>query len=529
MNRIRSFGILGALCLSGFLLFYNLGHYALWDDEANTALTAKAIIRTGDTSAKVDDHNFLLYREGAELENLKNRYLPPLPAFLTAASLNIFGLSSEAARLPFAFIGLLGLSFMFLTAWRLNIPATLLAVIIILLVSNASIFLYFRNCRYYSPAIISTFIAMIFFIRFSGSKLQLTCLSLALFCLASSQYLNFVALLVVLALDYAVFRQAELKFSEPKWIIFFAIQIIAILSLASIFNPIGKNVVSFQTNNWLVEKCQLFWWNIRDLDACQFGSLLILLIGFLFLYSGPYQRLIRRGLLACIVYIIVITILSPQPVGATHVADVRYLAPLIPVIVVLESLIICSLFSSNSKMALIFAVVLAQTNLLHLNFITNQNVNFSFYYFFKELIDPQQEPYTKTSQWINKNIESKESIWVLPDYMTYPLMFHAPKAVYAWQLNPNQRKESQFSELSPIHFKSLELPDYIIVFGPMVVPVREMLKEWKKQGANFNQISNLDVFWKDLYRPELFWRSFSSAKKTDDLTQGVYVFKKQKI
>ena len=61
----------------------------------------------------------------------------------------------------------------------------------------------------------------------------------------------------------------------------------------------------------------------------------------------------------------------------------------------------------------------------------------------------------------------------------------------------------------------------------MVVQVREMLKEWKKQGVIFTQISTVDVFWKDLYRPELFWRSFSSLPKTDDQTQGVYVFKKQ--
>jgi len=527
MNRLGYLGIIGALCVSGFLLFYNLGHYALWDDEANTALTAKAIIRTGDTSASVDDHNFLMYRQGAELENLKNRYLPPLPAYLAAVSFNIFGLSSEAARLPFAFIGLLGLSFMLFTARRLNISATLLAVMVIILISNVSIFLYFRNCRYYSPAIISTFIAIAFFIRFSGSKMQLAWLSLTLICLASSQYLNFAALLVVLALDYAVFRRGELKFSERKWIIFLTTQIIFIILLAINFNPLGKNVVSFQTNNWIAEKCKLFWWNIRDLDACQFGSLPILLLGFLFLYSGPYQRVIRRGGLACIVYIFVITILSPQPVSATSVADVRYLVPLIPVFVVLESLIICSLFASNLKMAVISAVVLAQTNLLHLNFITNKEVNFSFYSFIKELIDPQEEPYTKTTQWIDKNIESGESIWVLPDYMTYPLMFHAPKAVYAWQLNPNQRNESQFSELSPIHFKGLKLPDYIVVFGPMVVQVREMLKEWKKQGVGFTQISTVDVFWKDLYRPELLWRSFSSVPKTDDQTQGVYVFKKQ--
>lgn len=60
------------------LIFCGLGHYALWDDEAGTALTAKSILRTGDATAWVDDHNIFAYHEGAELRGLKRRHLPAL-------------------------------------------------------------------------------------------------------------------------------------------------------------------------------------------------------------------------------------------------------------------------------------------------------------------------------------------------------------------------------------------------------------------------------------------------------------------
>jgi hypothetical protein len=105
-------------------------------------------------------------------------------------------------------------------------------------------------------------------------------------------------------------------------------------------------------------------------------------------------------------------------------------------------------------------------------------------------------------------------------------MFHAPELVYAWQLNETQRREGQFSKLPLIHFKGVQMPDYIIVFGPLVVQVREMLRQWKSNGVNFTNISVINVFWKDLYRPELFWRSFTTIPSPYKQTQCVYVFKK---
>ena len=130
------------------------------------------------------------------------------------------------------------------------------------------------------------------------------------------------------------------------------------------------------------------------------------------------------------------------------------------------------------------------------------------------------------ASWVAKNIPADSSIWVLPEHMAYPLMFHAPEAVYAWQLNAIQRMEGQFSKLPPIHFKGVKMPDYIIVFGPLVVQVREMLKQWKTEGVHFENISTIDVFWKDLYRPELFWRSFTTIPVAEKETQCVYVFKR---
>lgn len=136
--------VFGVLCIVGLLLFTKLGHYALWDDEANTALTGKAIIKTGDTSASVDGRNFLMYRQGTELKEFKNRYLPPLSSCLAALSFLFFEPSACSARLPFAVIGFMGIAFFLILIWRLNIPSPFLIVFVILLLSNVSLYLFLR-------------------------------------------------------------------------------------------------------------------------------------------------------------------------------------------------------------------------------------------------------------------------------------------------------------------------------------------------------------------------------------------------
>src|SRR5450755_4287586 len=76
---------------SFLLIFVQLGHYPLWDDEAITAMTARGVWRTGDTSAWVDDHNLLAYRNGLLINHFADRYTPPLQFYLLAPFLGLLG------------------------------------------------------------------------------------------------------------------------------------------------------------------------------------------------------------------------------------------------------------------------------------------------------------------------------------------------------------------------------------------------------------------------------------------------------
>jgi hypothetical protein len=167
------------------------------------------------------------------------------------------------------------------------------------------------------------------------------------------------------------------------------------------------------------------------------------------------------------------------------------------------------------------------SNFLNNPLLTRSGFHFTIIDYARELISPPDEPYTPTSQWISEHVPNDSSIWVLPDYMAYPLMFHAPNAIYSWQLDPKQREEPQFSQLPDIHFRGVVMPNYIVAFGPVVQQVRQYISQWATQGIRYQEEARLLTFWKDLYRPELFWRTFKPIEKIDSNTEAIYIFKKQ--
>ena len=116
-------------------------------------------------------------------------------------------------------------------------------------------------------------------------------------------------------------------------------------------------------------------------------------------------------------------------------------------------------------------------------------------------------------------------MWVVPDYMCYPLMFNAPKVVYAWQLSANNH-DPQFASLPSIHFQGRVPPDYITVFGPAVQQIVPLLQQWEQQGVQYKQVATLDYYWKDMYRPELFWRTFRPITGYNKNLEAIYVFKR---
>ena len=143
--------------------------------------------------------------------------------------------------------------------------------------------------------------------------------------------------------------------------------------------------------------------------------------------------------------------------------------------------------------------------------------------FAKELFDPPPEPFGPMAELVRANVPPGSLVWVTPSYATYPLMFHAPNAVYGWQYAEPFAARAPADMPGQIQRQSV--PDYIIAFGPYA------LEDTRRPGvlpagAAYQLVQSVPVFFKDFYRPELFWRRFAPVPCDVEHGQGVYLFKR---
>jgi hypothetical protein len=516
---------IGFLLLSGVMLFGRLGQYALWDDESMTALGATGVLGTGDTTA-VHGGNVAAYREGLLLKNLHDRSTPPLATYLSAVSLGVSGSHSGfAARLPFALIGLALMGVAVVLVGRIAHSSAESFIWYIAILGNVSLILFLRQCRYYAPAILLSVLIAYLYLRWRRSVWGLVLIALLASLLFAANYMNCVALLVCMGLDYLIWKRRNDPLTPWQISIFAGLIGLPCLLVASVWNPLATKFGSYTHANSFWDRLTLVWWNLRDMNEAGFLVAGLLLLA-LYLAIFKKDHWMARGLTMIIAYVAVISLVSPQLVHGAVQADIRYLAPLIPFCIALGASAFNTQFRSRRTLALAFALPVFWTNLLNGTFLPPQEVRSIPFEYFGELLSPPPEPYTSTAKWVNQYVPKGSTVWVLPDYAAYPLMFHAPEALYSWQLNPEQKKDPQFKNLPDIHFKGVVLPYYIIVFGPMVVQIRGMLQEWKQQGADYEEIYRINTFWKDLYRPELFWRAFKPITGFDPETQAIYIFKR---
>jgi hypothetical protein len=515
-------GIAAATLLAaGFLLFFHLGHYGFWIDEADTALFAQGVLQTGDTTALLD-HNVYAFNNGQVLTNLRNRYTPPLQYYVAAASMYVLGENAWAGRWPFALCGLLGVGLILLWLWQQRADLWWWSLMAAAILGNASFFLYARQCRYYALAMLLSLLLAYSYVRWKGSTRALWGMSLLGAALAATQYLNYVALWVALAVDYWLWRRHEQRLTRRQWLVLLAPQALVFAALVSVWNPVGKSgLPESPGRNLLIDKLTLLAWYLRDLNACEFG-VGILMLAVPLLYWKRREVWLMRGFVAALTYVLTITLCSPQPIAFTSVADIRYLSPMIPLCIYLTAGVLRSMALRCGGWIVPLALLALATNVLHFPWAMDRWRS-TPWMLVNEIRANRTTPLMAASDWINEHLAPGQSVYTLPNHQTYPLMFHAPRAVYAWQLSPPVDK--QFHQLPLIHLYGALPVDWIVAFGPSDQMAQAIISDLSRSGAVYERVATLDVFYDELQRPELFWRSFTEVREFDRAKEAVYVYR----
>jgi 4-amino-4-deoxy-L-arabinose transferase-like glycosyltransferase len=470
------------------------------------------------------------HRNGLLVRNFKDRYTPPLQFYFIAPFIGLLGESSFVCRLPFALCGVVTVGI--IVAWlrKARPPAIVWWAAVIIVLTNAEFFLFFRQCRYYGLATVLTAAVGYFYCNRGQSLARTWGLSIVLALLLAAQYLDYAAVIGCLIVDYAIWgRRQPLGFR--RWLVILVPQVVVGVVILSIWNPLAPQIgeQSYHSQHLISDRLHLIWWNFRDLNACDF-AILPLVIACPIVYFKTKSQWILRAPLALCVFVGAMGLAVPTSVARAHTAEVRYLAPAIPLCMGVGILAVWGLISFNRLSR--WAVLLIALGSILIEPSPGEPSRFfgsTALLYYHELAIPQQESYAPVIDWINANVPAGESIYVQPIYKSYPLMFRASKAVYAWQLGDDQMQSTRpdFAGLPDIHFWGRVAPDYLIRFGTNgesagADRAREVLAS---RDIDYQLVATLPLQWKDFYRPERIWRSFVTVPPKQG--EEVYIYRKE--
>lgn len=518
---------------SAFLLFYNLGAYRLWDDEAEEAILAEQVWRTGDTSAVVGN-NIIAYDGGAQLRNLHDRANSPLPFYFLAPFLGGKSTGALRPRLPFAACGLAFVSLLLVWLWKAQADRTTWLIFGMAVLGNVPLFLFFRQARYFGMTLLCSLAIGHLYLRWNGSRRALLAISLLMFCVFATHVITFAGVVAVLLVDYLAWRRRERSLNRFDWAVLLLPQVVLGFAVLAVWNPFSTEIGQALFANSPREKATLFWWNLRDFNASELGcSLLILAAPVLFLL-GFRRSWFWRGPLAIVVYCAAIAIISPKVIRLTWpFADVRYLTPLVPLSMALGALTLRTLVGGCRWLALPAGLVAFGTNLFNLGPLLDdpfhEGPHDGFHaapvLFVRELLNPVPGPYSAVVKWMEANMPAGASVWVAPPWDNYPLMYHAPQFVYAWQLADPPKP--QFMGLDAIQFFGVIAPDYMIAFGPYVADVEKVIAHERAAGVEYVETALLNRFWVNIHRPDIVHHAFKLPEKFNRNSETIHVFRRR--
>jgi 4-amino-4-deoxy-L-arabinose transferase-like glycosyltransferase len=208
-QKILLFVIAGC---SAYLLLANLGNQYLWQDEAQTALVSKTILTDG-VPRGYDGKNFFSNEQGAEYgNNYIWRWHTWLPFYVLAGFYKVLGVNTFVSRLPFALFGLGTVLMTYYLARALWSNTRIAVIAAALLAVTVPFLLLCRQCRYYSMAMFFSVLALYaYVILLQNKKYASALLFVSLTLLFHSQHIYFGPIVATIWLHAIIFHRERLK------------------------------------------------------------------------------------------------------------------------------------------------------------------------------------------------------------------------------------------------------------------------------------------------------------------------------
>ena len=535
-------GILPILSLAVIFLFINLGDVKLWQDEAETAMLARSVLKGGIPKAW-DGKNLISSLNGADFnEDFIWTWHPWAQAYLTAISFSFLGESNFSGRFPFALAGFLTIFFLYCLGLKLTGNRKIALLSSLLLTISLQFILYSRQCRYYSLLALFTVLILYSFYELPGKKgMVLFILSSAL--LFHSNFLPFFPTLFSLFVFLAVFERDREKVKS----FFFCAVIIAFLTLPWLayakglfhlkgFSELAGLLGKGGGASFLEQEIDL----LKIVNATVFPLIMVLVAVILLFRTGTKHRKLYQALL---ILIIANLLFLPYITYTQNIVGMRYSVGLIPVFCLLSSMIIAELLDYKRRIGVLIFLIIISTNILNSfpvvilkafkgNFINNKrelNAEFekmflwkgNYFDFIYELTHHYEGPVNGIVKLLKEY--GKESEMVLTNYESAAILFYTDlNLAYVISNNPDfynsipsGRYDSVLEKKLPPYVYTMEKVDWIIPrsnYNDRLFNPEQVLRIMEEKGYRIKkyELDYPDLPWSN--RADIRYHKFKSVK-----------------
>jgi hypothetical protein len=231
----------------------------------------------------------------------------------------------------------------------------------------------------------------------------------------------------------------------------------------------------------------------------------------------------------------VLSLISFQPTkNAGNVAAIRYVIPIVPFCFGLVGLAVWFAGRRFRVVALGLFAVLVCTNLLTL---TPQSAHFRWLLpsYVWEIHHPYPTAYSAAVDYIKAHVQPDALVTAVPEYCAYPLMFYLDDHVrFCCLMDTNTvLPRDVLRRLNAPLFGDENFPEWLIAFGLNEQPMRDLnyfarphLENGRLVRYSYLPEQNLNIYWFDTSRPELFAHTFGPKKVFDPDRESVYVLRR---
>lgn len=468
------------IIISGFFLLSNLGNVYFWQDEAETALLARSVLKYGIPKS-LDGNTFILQIFNSYREDFIYIQHPWLQFYMMAGSFKVLGESTWAGRLPFALVGLLTLLGVYYASRKIYSNETISLLSFSMVLTCVPLLLHLRQGRYYALSTFFVLSGCSAYLFWNTNRLAYLGFIASLIGLFQANFATFLPTFLAIGIHYFWVHRK----TPQKWVNRYAGAFLIIVVLNApwmVYLKIFQRPSEIEPGNFVNHL--LYYFYLINLIA----PALLILMGLIFALRSrkdnpPLQPLTKNFLfLSFLIIFCNLLFLS-----LARQLFFRYLVPIVPLMLMILAYLFYQGFRKNKIWGILLLLLFMFTNILSYLPVKIGEVVFSKFGakqvaekmirfspgsplldFIGEILQKDIVcPNKAIAQYLNGH--AREGALVLTNFGDLPLMFYTRLHIHSRNL------------LDPIWIKKMPDPDWVIIRKDW--PSKDILKSIiKKDG-----------------------------------------------